>query len=236
MKSSCCSPRLFLGYPLPLAAVQILWINIVTEGMLTVNLVMERAEGDEMHRPPISADEPLITRPMLRRMALMVAASVAATFGYFVWRLSTGAPFAVVQSETFTVLAVCQWFNVLNCRSESGSALSLGILKNPWLLGRPGAGQRAAVRRHLHRADEPPLPHRADRAGRLLPHRCGRQPGAVGGGSEEVSRTPASPKRFLNSFSASIASADVAMLCSVPLRPAIEAVAERTFFRGPTWR
>ena len=125
---------LFLGYPLPFAAVQILWINIVTEGVLTVNLVMERAEGDEMHRPPIPANEPLLTQPMLCRLAIMVGASVAATFGFFVWRISTGVPFELVQSETFTVLAVCQWFNVLNCRNERRSALNLGILKNPWLL------------------------------------------------------------------------------------------------------
>ncbi|MGC2579078.1 MAG: cation transporting ATPase C-terminal domain-containing protein, partial [Terrimicrobiaceae bacterium] len=51
-------------------------------------------------------------------------ASVAATFGFFVWRISAGVPFEVVQSETFTVLALCQWFNVLNCRSERGSTLN----------------------------------------------------------------------------------------------------------------
>lgn len=126
---------LLLGYPLPLAAVQILWINLVTEGTLTLNLVMEGPEGDEMQRKPLRTSEPLITRPMLRRMAVMVPTSVAATLGYFVWRLSTGAPFAVVQTETFTLLAVCQWFNVLNCESATRSALRLGVLKNTWLLG-----------------------------------------------------------------------------------------------------
>jgi Ca2+-transporting ATPase len=126
---------LFFGYPLPLAAVQILWINIVTEGVLTVNLVMEAAEGDEMRRPPIPASEPLVDRTMWQRMLVMVTASVAAVFGFFVWRLSSGAPFPLVQSETFTMLAVCQWFNVLNCRSELKSALNLSILKNHWLLG-----------------------------------------------------------------------------------------------------
>ncbi len=45
---------LMLGYPLPLAAVQILWINIVTEGTVTVNLVMEPPEGDEMNLRPVS--------------------------------------------------------------------------------------------------------------------------------------------------------------------------------------
>jgi magnesium-transporting ATPase (P-type) len=126
---------LFFGYPLPLAAVQILWINIVTEGVLTVNLVMEGPEGDEMSRPPTPRDEPLITRTMLTRMLFMVTTAVTATFGFYVWQLSTGAPFELVRSETFTVLAVCQWFNVLNCRSELKSALNFSILKNYWLLG-----------------------------------------------------------------------------------------------------
>jgi Ca2+-transporting ATPase len=126
---------LLAGYPLPLAAVQILWINLVTEGTLTLNLVMEAAEGDEMSRKPIRTGEPLITLAILRRMAVMVPTSAAATLGYFFWRLSTGAPFPVVQTETFTLLAVCQWFNVLNCESSTRSALRLGLFKNRWLLG-----------------------------------------------------------------------------------------------------
>ncbi|MBK8162970.1 MAG: HAD-IC family P-type ATPase [Gammaproteobacteria bacterium] len=126
---------LLLGYPLPLAAVQILWINIVTEGTVTVNLIMEPPEGDEMRRRPMSLAEPLLSRPLLRRVALMIPAMALSTFGFFVWRLSSGAPFELVQTETFTVLAVCQWFNVLNCESETRSALRLGVLRNKWLMG-----------------------------------------------------------------------------------------------------
>ncbi len=126
---------LVFGYPLPLAAVQILWINIVTEGTVTVNLIMERAEGDEMKRPPIRQGEALIDRAMLKRVALMTPMMVLSAFGYFVWRLSSDVAYDVARSETFTVLAVCQWFNVLNCRSELKSALNLSILNNYWLLG-----------------------------------------------------------------------------------------------------
>jgi Ca2+-transporting ATPase len=126
---------LLFGYPLPLTAVQILWINIVTEGTLTVNLVMESLEGNEMRRPPVPPKEPLLTKFMIQRMAVMVPASVGVTFGFFLWRLSTGAPIELVQTETFTMLTVCQWFNVLNCRSETKSALNLGLFKNPWLAG-----------------------------------------------------------------------------------------------------
>jgi hypothetical protein len=48
------------GYPLPLVAVQILWINIVTEGTVTVNLVMDPADGDEMRRAPVPRDDRLL--------------------------------------------------------------------------------------------------------------------------------------------------------------------------------
>jgi Ca2+-transporting ATPase len=126
---------LMLGLPLPLTAAQILWINLVTEGVITVNLVMERSEGDEMRRRTGSARAPLFTPIMLKRLALMAGVSSAAGIGFFWWRLSSGAPFELVQSETFTLVAVCQWFNVLNCRSETKSALSTSILRNWWLLG-----------------------------------------------------------------------------------------------------
>jgi len=125
------------GFPLPLAAVQILWINIVTEGTVTVNLVMDPPDGDEMKRAPVPRDDRLLSREMLLRVALMTPTMAAVTFGWFAWRLGQGLPVELVRTETFTVLAMCQWFNVLNCESATRSALRLkrGLLKNPWLLG-----------------------------------------------------------------------------------------------------
>jgi P-type Ca2+ transporter type 2C len=136
---------MILGRPPPFAAVQILWNNLVTEGLLTVNLVMEPAEGDEMQRPPISPDEPLLTRELISRIVVMAPAMVASTLGWFVYRVSAGVPALQVQSETFTLLALCEWFNTLNCRSERRSALNLGILKNGWLLGGLLAGNLLQV-------------------------------------------------------------------------------------------
>jgi Ca2+-transporting ATPase len=126
---------LVLGYRLPLAAVQILWINIVTESTLTVNLVMDPPTGDEMKRAPVPRNDRLLDRDMLWRVALLAPMAVAVTFGWFVWRQAGGMPYEVVRAETFTVLAVCQWFNVLNCQSATRSALQFGIFRNHWLLG-----------------------------------------------------------------------------------------------------
>jgi magnesium-transporting ATPase (P-type) len=124
-----------LGYPPPFAAVQILWNNLVTEGLITVNLVLEPAEGNEMTQPPIARSEPLLTRALLARMAFMVPAIAIATLGWFVARTSAGVPVVQVQTETFTLLVICEWFSVLNCRSETKSALSWSLFRNPWLLG-----------------------------------------------------------------------------------------------------
>jgi Ca2+-transporting ATPase len=126
---------LIAGYPPPFAAVQILWNNLVTEGVITVNLVMDPGEGNEMRRRPISRSQPLLTRNLLTRMAFMVPAIVASTFGWFVLRTAAGVDEAQARTETFTLLAICEWFNVLNCRSERKSAFDVGLLRNPWLLG-----------------------------------------------------------------------------------------------------
>ena len=57
----------------------------------------------------------------------------AVGFGWFAWRLASGAAVDVARTETFTLVVLCQWFNVLNCRSATRSAL--GVLPNPWLIG-----------------------------------------------------------------------------------------------------
>ena len=87
---------LILGYPPPLAAVQILWINLVTEGTVTVNLIMEPAEGHEMKLGAIPPDESLLTRVLLSRLAFMAPAITVSTLGWFAYRISLGLPFPQV--------------------------------------------------------------------------------------------------------------------------------------------
>lgn len=124
---------LLAGWPLPLTAVQILWINLVTEGTLTLNLVMDPADPDAMRKPPVPADAPLLDRPMLIRAGLMGLTSAAAAFGWFAWGLNHGTEPAVLQTEVFTLVAISQWFNMLNCRSATASAFSPTLRSNRWL-------------------------------------------------------------------------------------------------------
>jgi Ca2+-transporting ATPase len=126
---------LLAGLPLPLVAVQILWLNVVTEGTLTVNLVMDPPDGDEMRRAPVPRDDPLLDRQMLRRLLLLASAAAALSFGWFAWRVGQAVPLDAVRTEVFTLTAMCQWFNMLNCRSARRSAFAPGGQPNRWLVG-----------------------------------------------------------------------------------------------------
>ena len=123
------------GLPLPLLAVQILWINIVTEGTLTLNLVMDPADAQEMRRAPTPRDAPLLGRAMLLRTALMALTAASLAFGWYVWRLHAGHPIEQVRTELFTLVVLTQWFNAVNCRSAWRSAFGAGWRDNRWLAG-----------------------------------------------------------------------------------------------------
>jgi magnesium-transporting ATPase (P-type) len=71
---------------------------------------------------------------MWQRMALLTPTIVAVTLAWFTLRLAAGNSFSAVQTETITLLAVCEWFNVLNCLSDHRSALRFDVVKDRWLL------------------------------------------------------------------------------------------------------
>jgi Ca2+-transporting ATPase len=96
---------------------------------------MDPREGDELHRRPVPPTQPILTAGMALRLALMSLAIAVSTLGYFLIKVHTGMPLEQARTAAFTLLAVCTWFNVLSCRSETRSALSFDILRNPWLLG-----------------------------------------------------------------------------------------------------
>lgn len=125
---------LVAGFGPPLLAIHVLWINLVTEGVLTINLIMDPPEGEEMKAKPVPLSEPLLDRALLSRIPLMVIASVASVFGWFLFRTYQGISPDLVRSETFTALAVSQWWNVLNCRSVTHTVFSREVFSNHWLI------------------------------------------------------------------------------------------------------
>ena len=125
------------GWPAPLAAIQILWLNLVTDGLPALALGLEPPERDIMERPPRPPQEPVITwrrgLVILAHGGLVAAVTLAAF--WLTWRGSP-EPEAVerAQATTFCVAAFAQLFFAIGCRSDRFTACGVGFFRNPALL------------------------------------------------------------------------------------------------------
>jgi Ca2+-transporting ATPase len=121
----------FLGLPLPLSPIQILWINFVTDGLPGLALTSEPAEGDVMRRPPRPRGESVFARGVWQHILwaglLIGGVSLAAC----AWALGNDAH---AQTMTFTVLTFAQLAHVMAIRSERDSLWSIGLGSNRPLL------------------------------------------------------------------------------------------------------
>ncbi|MBE7463884.1 MAG: cation-translocating P-type ATPase [Planctomycetes bacterium] len=123
------------GWPVPLAPIQILWMNLVTDGFPALALGMEPPERGVMKRPPRPAREPVVTWPRGWRMlrhGLLIAA--AALIGFWLTWQENDANLIRARTVTFCVAAFAQLFFALSCRSLDDTYPQLGLFTNPVLL------------------------------------------------------------------------------------------------------
>ena len=122
-----------LGMPLPLLPLQILWINLVTDGLPGLALGLEPAEPDTMQRPPHPPKESLFAQGLGRHIAWVgvLIGAVSLVTGYIYWR--NDAP--QWQTMVFTTLSLSQMAHVLAIRSSRESLFTQGLLSNKTLLG-----------------------------------------------------------------------------------------------------
>lgn len=121
---------LLLAWPLPVTAVQILWLNLVTDGFLTIAFAAEPKEGNLLREPYRKPAKYLIDRFMVLRMiplALIMAIGTLWLFNFY-----RDGDIVKAQTIALTVLAIYQWYNAFNCRSETRSAFSQAFT-NKWL-------------------------------------------------------------------------------------------------------
>src|ERR671919_2536273 len=122
---------------LPLLATQILWINLVTDGLPALALGVDPADEGLMHQPPRPAGEGVLTPRMWRGIVFVGVIMAAGTL--FVLDASLPGGFVegsgdlrYAQTMAFTTLVLFQMFNVFNARSDERSAL-VHLLTNRWL-------------------------------------------------------------------------------------------------------
>ena len=125
-----------IGMPLPLLPLQILWINLVTDGLPGLALAMEKAERDTMRRPPYPPQEHIFDRSMVRDIAWigLLMGIVSLAMGYWSWvsGLSVESHWRTI---IFTVLTLAQMGNAMATRSSRDSLFRIGIFSNKALIG-----------------------------------------------------------------------------------------------------
>ena len=120
------------GLPLPLSAVQILYVNLATDGLPALALSVDPPEPDLMRRPPRHAKAGVFTRPVVTLMAVGGLWSTMVNLGLFVWARNSGRSVKEAMTMTFVSLILIQFFKAYNFRSDRHSVLNKPFA-NKWL-------------------------------------------------------------------------------------------------------
>jgi magnesium-transporting ATPase (P-type) len=121
------------GHPIPLLPVQLLWLNLVTDGIQSVALAFEPGEGDSLKHNPRPPSESIFNRLMIERLAIAVL--VVGLGGFLVFATALRWGWSVEQSRNLLLLVMVLFenFHVGNCRSETKSAFALSPFRSPLL-------------------------------------------------------------------------------------------------------
>ena len=125
---------LFSGTPLPLFPVQLLWLNLVTNGIQDIALAFEPAEGGELTRPPRPPQEPIFNRLMLERVIINATVMGVIAFVAFKWQLDHGVGEFEARNITLLLMVLFENVHVLNSRSETRSIFRQYLFGNKLLL------------------------------------------------------------------------------------------------------
>lgn len=122
-----------MGLPLPMTAIQLLWINLVTDGLPAIALGVDPAEPDIMSRPPRHPKESVFTLPvrfLIFGVAFLMTLGIVPVFATGLSREGL----VKAQTMAFTMMTLFEMWNAFNCRSERKSIFEIGFFSNRWLV------------------------------------------------------------------------------------------------------
>ncbi len=120
---------LFAGMALPITAVQILWVNLITAVTLGLALAFEPSEPGTMRRPPRPRDAPLLSSELVWHILLVSSLFLAAVFGIFTYAVDRGYPQALAQTMAMNTLVVLEIFHLFFIRNIHGASLTWAAAK-----------------------------------------------------------------------------------------------------------
>ncbi len=128
------------GLPIPLTPIQLLWLNLVTDGAPALALGLEQGDPDIMKRPPRPPKEPVINRDMLLGILVQAIVMTAAVLVGFIYGLNR-FPDNLIAAQTvaFTTLVVSELLRAFTARSELYSMFKIGVFSNRWMLWAVGS-------------------------------------------------------------------------------------------------
>jgi magnesium-transporting ATPase (P-type) len=115
---------LFVGMSLPITAVQILWINLITAVTLGLALAFEPPEPGTMSRPPRPRGEPLLSGGLAWHIVLVSTLFLMAIFGMYFYAIDKGYPVALAQTIAMNTLVVLEIFHLFFIRNIHGTSLT----------------------------------------------------------------------------------------------------------------
>ena len=127
---------ILLGFPLPILAAQILWLNLVTDGFLDVALAMEPKGNNLLGKKSLKNKAGFVDKLMVLRMFTMALPMAIGTL--YLFSQNYQANLSKAWTISLTTLAVFQWFNAWNCRSHIKSIFTSNPFSNKFLLGATG--------------------------------------------------------------------------------------------------
>jgi calcium-translocating P-type ATPase len=122
------------GMPPPLSAVQLLWLNLVTNGLQDVAIAFEKAEPDVMNRPPRATREAIFNAPMIQAVAISGATMGLTCFALYFALIRTGVAHPAAQGLMLWAMVWFENAHCFNCRSETRSTLRISPAANPMLV------------------------------------------------------------------------------------------------------
>jgi magnesium-transporting ATPase (P-type) len=125
---------LLFGTPLPLFPLQLLWLNLVTNGIQDVALAFEPAEGNELTKAARPPNEPIFNRLMLERIIINAIVMGCLAFALFKWQIDSGVAEQEARNITLLLMVLFENVHVLNSRSETLSIFKQYFFGNKFLL------------------------------------------------------------------------------------------------------
>lgn len=122
------------GYDIPLLAIQLLWLNIVTDGLQDVALSFEKAEKNIMKEKPRDTKESLFSKDLMIEVLILGVTISAIVFGTWKFMMDKDYDITLARSVIMMLMVFIQNINVLNCRSEKRSVFKESLLDNPFVI------------------------------------------------------------------------------------------------------